>query len=205
VSARRRLRLVSAALLAGLAAWQLGGWAWMTGKAFLAQEVLLPHAFERALAGEGAPRPWPWADITPVARLEVPSRGIDRIVLDGVSGQALAFGPGLVPGAPEPGTAGGTVILAGHRDSDFAFLQELVPGERVYVTGLSGIRRGWEVAGAEVVPAAASGLDPARGGGELALVTCFPFDAIGAHSSERYLVLARPLGPVALADAGPAP
>ena len=84
------------ALLASIGFWELGHGAWIHAKAWLAQ-LLLQRAWERTLRGEAAAKPWPWADTWPVARLRVPAHGVDLIVLSGVSGRTLAFGPGHAP------------------------------------------------------------------------------------------------------------
>src|SRR5512134_469774 len=111
--------LVLAGVAIGL--WQVGQGGWIYAKALLAQHML-QHAWARTLAGEREVRPWPWADTWPVARLRVPVHGIDLIVLDGVSGRTLAFGPGHAGGSAPPG-APGTAIISGHRDTHFRFLQ----------------------------------------------------------------------------------
>src|SRR5438034_7014569 len=114
-----------------LGAWQLGQGAWIHVKARLAQ-VLLQRAWARTLAGERQAKPWPWADTWPVARLRAPGHGVDLIVLSGVSGRTLAFGPGHADGTATPGDAG-TAVVTGHRDTHFAFLRRLRPGEAVVV------------------------------------------------------------------------
>ena len=73
-------------------------------------------------AGENGVRPWPWADITPVAVLEVPRLGERSIVLEGASGQAMAFGPGHMINTPPIG-ARGTAVVAAHRDTQFRYLR----------------------------------------------------------------------------------
>ncbi len=119
---------LGAVLLA--AAVALGGdGLWLHAKAVLAQ-ALLAHAWSAAEAGDARPRPWPWADTWPVARLEVPRLGIEEIVLAGASGRVLAFAPGHVDGTPLPGEPG-NAILAGHRDTTFRFLERLRPGDRI--------------------------------------------------------------------------
>ena len=89
-------------------------------------EHLLQRAWSRTLAGETGVKPWPWADTWPVARLLVPSQHIDQIVLEGAYGRTLAFGPGHVESA-EPVDSAGNIILTGHRDTHFRFLQWLKP------------------------------------------------------------------------------
>ena len=98
--------------------------------------VLIEHALERTLA-DGRPRaPWAWADFHPVARLRVPL-GLDQPVLSGATGATLAFGLGRVSGHRD------WPVLAGHRDTWAAFLQDLRVGDRVVLEGCgeSGLPR----------------------------------------------------------------
>src|SRR5215831_17387222 len=122
-----RIWLAALALLLAVGAWQAGRGAWIQAKAVLAQ-VLIARAWSRTLAGETQVRPWPWADTWPVAHLSVPRLGIDRYVLEGADGSAMAFGPGHAGGTARPGTAGNSVI-GGHRDTHLAFLREVKPGD----------------------------------------------------------------------------
>src|SRR5580765_3029495 len=87
--------------------------AYIPAKAALAQ-VLLEWAWARAQEGEGDTKPWRWADIAPVAEIAVPRLRTREIVLEGVSGQAMAFGPGHMPNTPAIGTTG-TSVVAAHR------------------------------------------------------------------------------------------
>jgi sortase A len=109
--------------------WQTGEGLWIHAKAKLAQ-VLLERAWTRAVAGDPAPKPWPWADTRPVARLRVIRYGIDLIVLANASGRTLAFGPAYLSSTAQPGKKG-TTILTGHRDTHFAFLPRLQPTDEV--------------------------------------------------------------------------
>jgi sortase A len=112
-----------------LALWQLAAGAWIPAKAWLAQQ-LIERAWAEAMAsGKPAP-PWPWADTTPVARLVVPSLGVDEIVLEHATGRSLAFGPGHLDGSAMPGDAG-LAIVSGHRDTSFRFLADLKIGADV--------------------------------------------------------------------------
>ncbi|KAB1073588.1 class GN sortase [Methylobacterium planeticum] len=150
--------------------------AWIPLKATLAQ-ALLERAFARTLA-EGRPvRPWPSADTEPVARLSLVGRSF--VALRGGSGQALAFGPGHLDGTPEPGEPG-TAVFAAHRDTQFAVLGQLGPGDAVGVTRRDGRRLRFRVTGARIAPWDASGIDPQAPGRHLALVTCWPLDGFAA-------------------------
>ncbi len=165
--------------------------AWIPAKAALAQ-VLLERAFARTLTEGRSARPWPWADTEPVARLTVAGRSF--VVLRGGSGQALAFGPGHLDGTPEAG-APGTAIIAAHRDTQFAVLGQLGPGDSVTVTGHDGRTRRFRVTGTRVARWDASGIDPQAPGRHLDLVTCWPLEAL--QSGPLRLIVETELDPEA--------
>jgi sortase A len=174
-------------LLVAFAAWQLGGAVWIHTKAVLAQH-LIASAWSGA-KGDGARRPWPWADTRPVARLAVPSRGLSLYVLSETSGRSLAFGPGHLVGTALPGTAGNSVIVA-HRDTHFAFLRDLRENEEITVEDVRGRITHYRVREAAVVDKHDTRLlDPADSP-QLTLITCWPFDAVRPGSAERYVVIA---------------
>ena len=164
--------------------------AWIHAKAALAQ-VLLERAWAHSNHGRRMQRPWPWADIAPLARLSVPRLRQELIVLDGDSGQALAFGPGWTPGSARPGTAGLTVISA-HRDTQFGFLKALRPGDRLHLDGPAG-GSDYQVEGSRIIDSRRHGLPTADAMDGLWLVTCYPFDAIAPGGPLRYVVQARRL------------
>jgi sortase A len=186
VRARRGL-VTAAVVLAAAGAWQLAEAAWIPLKARLAQH-LLHRAWTRAQAGEAEARPWPWADTWAVARLRVPAHGVDHIVLAGVSGRTLAFGPGHVATTPLPG-APGTAILGGHRDTHFRFLERLRPGDEIVVEVPGRPPARFAVAAARVVDARTAIVASAAPAAALALVTCYPFDAIVPGGPLRYVVI----------------
>ncbi len=114
-------------MLAAVGLLFCGKGAWIHGKALLAQ-LLLQQAWEQTRSGNVQVKPWPWADIWPVARLRMEKYNRDLIVLAGQSGQALAFGPGMLSTGAAPGQPG-TCILAAHRDSHFKFLRKVETGD----------------------------------------------------------------------------
>jgi sortase A len=187
---KRRVVLGIAGLLFALGGWQAGAAIWIHAKAVLAQ-VLIKQAWAEAQDGQGPARPWPWADTTPVARLEVPALGIDEIVLAGASGRTLAFGPGHMDGTPLPGAPGLSVISA-HRDTHFSFLRELVPGQVITLTDATKTEHRFRVTEARVVDSARAALAVEGDTPRLALVTCYPFDAIRPGGPLRYIVFADP-------------
>ena len=188
---KRTSWLKSLALTFGVAgAACIGGGLYIPAKAALAQ-FLLERAWAKTQAGESSVKPWSWADISPVAEIEIPRLHRRAIVLEGASGEAMAFGPGHMPNTPMIGGAG-TAIIAAHRDTQFRFLGDLKPGDAISATTAEGRRSSYRVVAMRVVRADASGLDPMdKGptGSRLALVTCYPFSGV-LHSPLRYVVVA---------------
>ncbi|MFC5436408.1 class GN sortase [Rhodanobacter umsongensis] len=181
----RHLMVAALALAAGLGLSA----GWIHAKAALAQ-VLLERAWAHSDHGRRMQRPWPWADIAPLARLSVPRLQRNLIVLDGDSGQALAFGPGWTPGSARPGAASGLTVISAHRDTQFGFLKALRAGDRLRLDGPAGASE-YQVESSRVIDSRQHGLPPADSEDGLWLVTCYPFDATVPGGPLRYVVKAR--------------
>jgi sortase A len=180
-------------LLLALAGFALfGHGAYIHAKALLAQ-VLLERAFSESIASGHAVKPWSWADTWPVARIEVQRIHASAIVLAGSSGQALAFGPGHVELTPDAGERG-VAVYSAHRDTHFRFLRDVAIGDEIDVTRSDGRRFRYRADSAAVVRFDASGIDPLTDRYELALSTCWPFDAL-TPGPERYVLHAIMIGP----------
>ncbi len=161
---------------------------WLRAKALLAQ-YLLRQAWEETVRTGVAIKPWPGADSWPVARLRVARLGIDRIVLEGDSGEVLAFGPGHLTGSAVPGGQG-NCVLSGHRDTSFTFLKELRPGDTVSIQATDGSNYDFLVTSSHVRKN--QGLYLERSDSPwLTLITCYPFDAVRPGTDRRYVVFAR--------------
>ena len=183
----RGLGRVLAVLIAAAALINLGSGGYILAKAQVAQ-WLLASAWDRTLAGETQVRPWPWADTWPVARLDLGPKGGRVLVLAGASGRTLAFGPGHLGSTPLPG-AGGNSAIAGHRDTHFAALADLAPGDRLWVE-IPGRTLGYRVTETRVVDQAEVGVLADRGHEGLTLITCYPFDALIPGGPLRFVVFA---------------
>lgn len=169
----------------------LGDGAYIHAKAWLAQ-VLLERAFERSVATGEAVKPWSWADTWPVARIEVKRIGASAIVLEGTSGQALAFGPGHVHQTADAGERG-IAVYAAHRDTHFRFLRNVAIGDVIDVTRRDGQHFRYRADASAVVRFDASGIEATTQGYELILATCWPFDAV-TPGPERYILHATLIG-----------
>jgi sortase A len=112
-----------------------------------------------------------------MARLEIPSVGIDSYVVSGVRPSDLKKGPGHYPTTPHPGQLGNSAI-AGHRTTygqPFFRLGEVETGDEIIVTTVQG-RFVYRVTGSEIVPPSRSDViattDPTVA--RLTLTTCHP-------------------------------
>ncbi len=176
---------VSALVLASAGGGLLAEQAWLTAKARFA-EVLIRRAFAIHL-GDGAPHhPWSWADMHPLAQIEVPRLGVLRTVLTGASGSSMAFGPGHIDGTAAP-NASGNCALAGHRDGSFAFLNDLRMGDRLTLRTHAGSVR-CEVQDLLVADMRAVNLLQPTEDPRLTLITCYPFHGL-SRSDLRYVVV----------------
>lgn len=132
-------------------------------------------------------KPWWWADFNPIARLSWQSHAV--FVLSSTSGQALAFGPGHLPASAQPGTSG-RVIIAGHNDSHFAFLEQLQSGDKLSLENAHGTEKAYKITRITIVDSSHSKLLNS-GQDELLLVTCYPFRSLLPDTQLRLVVSAR--------------
>lgn len=123
-----------------------------------------------------------------VGRVTIARLGIHTTVREGASARILSIAAGHIPGTSYPGEAG-NVGIAAHRDTLFRALRhvriadriELETGGRIYV---------YQVDNVQIVEPTRTDVLEARGVPELTLVTCYPFDALGA-APKRFIVKAR--------------
>ena len=184
LSRRGVLNTVSVLLIAASLVF-FGQSIWIFAKAQLAQ-VLLERAFMQTILTGKPVKAWSWADTYPVARIKINRINAEAIVLQGSSGEAMAFGPALVNETSRPGTRG-TSVMAAHRDTHFSFLKNVKIGDLIEVTRDDGLVFNYHATNMRVVDWNKSGIDAHEAGFHLVLATCFPFDAI-THGPQRYVV-----------------
>ncbi len=188
---RRYLHVAAAGLLGGVGLLLVGQGAYIKAKAVVAQ-VLLEQAFAQTIETGRAIKPWSWADTWPVARVSISRLEQSAIVLEGGSGQALAFGPGRLAGSAVAGRAG-TTVYAAHRDTHFAFLADVRIGDEIVVTRADGQDVTFRVSATSIVKWDRTGIDLQARGSHLVLATCWPFGA-RTMGPDRYLVHAEVSG-----------
>lgn len=159
---------------------------YMLAKAELAQ-LLIMRAW---VSSENQTKPWPWADTRPVAKLVIERLDMEAWVLNGATGNVLAFAPGMASGSSGAGNRGVTMI-GGHRDTHFKPLQHLEQGD---VIDLQGLDRHWHryaVSSITVADARTESITSDTDESTLLLVTCYPFDALSSGGPLRYVVEAK--------------
>ncbi|THB72127.1 MAG: class GN sortase [Gammaproteobacteria bacterium] len=163
-------------------------------KAELAQEFIedaWQETLEKAKAGiEDKVKPWSWADTWPVARMQMAKHDIDLYVLNGTTGNALAFGPGYMNGSSQPGYPG-AMVIGGHRDTHFSFLKDVKIGEQFSMQTKTGEVFNYRIISMDIVDVTrdklvVDGFDDSL----VKLVTCYPFDAVNPGGPQRYVVTA---------------
>jgi sortase A len=174
-------------IVAGCGSISLGYGVFIKCKAIVAEQ-LLRGAWSQIIEGKKFVKPWPWADTSAFARLQVPALGVDLIVLEGGTGRTLAFGPGHIDGSAQPGAPGNCSII-GHRDTSFHFLADMSVGDMVYVVSRSNVKFKYMVIATKVVTDRDSRVTAFTDLRTLTLITCYPFDS-PFPGNERYIVRA---------------
>ena len=155
-------------------------------KAQVAQ-ILLKHAWQQSLKnGEGV-QPWPSFDGRPIFKLEIAKHHIKQIVLDGTSGQSLAFGPAFHQESFLPSSNKITAISS-HRDSHGEYIKNLEIGD---ILKLQDLDKNWHTYKIEeflIVNVKDAVTINKRN--RLLLITCYPFDALLSGTPLRYIVSA---------------
>ena len=156
-------------------------------KAVVAQHLIAQSWNTQQSTDASLAKPWWWADFSPIARLSWQSKEV--FVLSSTSGQALAFGPGHLPASAQPGTSG-RVIIAGHNDSHFAFLEQLQSGDELSLENAHGTEKAYKITSITIVDSSHYTLLNS-GQDELLLVTCYPFRSLLPDTPLRLVVSAR--------------
>lgn len=174
-------------------------------------QYLLNEAWDVTLEKGTINKPWPWADTWPVAKISIPSQNKSMIVLDGVSGEAMAFGPARLSGravnrissidgagrqtnlVEKAGTESRVVVIGGHRDTHLAFLQDMEKGQEFVLQTVEGHRQAYRWTRHVIANADTDILSINAGQSGLVLITCYPFNATQTGGSLRFIVIAEPV------------
>jgi sortase A len=181
-------------LLLAIAVLSLGWYAFVSissahEQAALASELEQMHVKSSASPVEPAARALR-ARLAPrsvIGRIDVPRLKLTALAREGADIQTLRASIGHVPDTALPDDIG-NATFAGHRDTVFRSLGGVQKGDEIVVTTASGMYQYIVTATLIVAPTETSILAPTKGH-SLTLVTCYPFDYIGA-APERFIVRA---------------
>lgn len=148
---------------------------YISAKAMLAQQ-LLQHAWNTSIESGVGAKPWSWADVNTTARLNLPSINASFIVLSDASGEAMAFGPGLVAGNPLNAKTE-SLAIGGHRDTHLAFLEHMAINTPIELQAMDGTTHRYRLLDKQIVDSSKMSLAIATDKPGLVLITCYPFNA----------------------------
>lgn len=137
-------------------------------------------------------KPWPWADTFPIAELAFSRLDKNIVVLNGGDPTTLAFSAGAVAPFNQTNVAK-PFVVAGHNDSHFSFLQDIMMKDFIALTDVNGRKQLYQVESIDIVDASAGYLSLPTDAANLILITCYPFKSINNQSNERYVITATPL------------
>ena len=177
--------MLTASLISG------GQSVWISGKAVVAQ-WLLNNAWQRSVSTQTPGKAWPWADTAPVARLSIPSLGESFIVLSNASGEALAFGPGLVAGNPDK-LSEQAIAIGGHRDTHLSILEAVAPGTRIWLQNIQGQSQQYQINQHQIIDSRTQSVALNQSQAGLVLITCYPFNAATVGGPLRLVLTADPV------------
>lgn len=124
-----------------------------------------------------------------IGRVEVPRLGLSAIVREGVDSSTLRTAVGHMPSTPLPGQPGNSA-LAAHRDTLFRELRNIRKDDRITIETVDGTYN-YVVESLKIVnPSDVGVLKASSGDRLLTLITCYPFNYIGA-APNRFIVRAR--------------
>ena len=158
-------------------------------KARVAQ-VLLQHAWNKTLQTGKYYQPWPSFDGKPILLLEIPSHNISQIVLNGTSGQSLAFGPSFHEESFLPHERKITIISS-HRDSHGVYIKKLQLGEEIKLQDQYKKWHSYIIDDFFIINVQEEKITMENNDQHLLLVTCYPFNAIRSGTPYRYVVSAK--------------
>jgi sortase A len=122
-----------------------------------------------------------------IGALSIPKVALSAIVLHGSDTQTLRHAPGHLENTALPGEAG-NVVIAGHRDSFFRGLSEVIVGDDIFIDTADGHLH-YRVTSTAAVNAHDLSVLAPTDEATLTLITCYPFWVLGP-APDRFVVRA---------------
>lgn len=165
---------------------------WLPAKAWLSQQ-LISHSWHQTINSTQKIKPWPWADTYPIAELSFERLNKRLVVLNGGDPTTLAFSAGAIAPFNQIRSTQ-PFVVAGHRDSHFAFLNEVLINDIISLADKQGQSLLYQVEAIDIVNASSGKLPIVTNESPLVLITCYPFintTNIVSESNERYVITAK--------------
>jgi len=169
---------------------------WLPIKGWLSEQ-LISYSWHQTIGLQQKTKPWPWADTYPIAELSFERLNKQVVVLNGGDPTTLAFSAGAI--APfNQARSTQAFVVAGHRDSHFSFLDEVVMNDIISLADKHGQSQLYQVESIDIVDASTGELPILADDSQLILITCYPFtntrnigNVAGSDSNERYVITAK--------------
>jgi len=127
----------------------------------------------------------------PVGKLEIRRIGVTGFVEEGVDSKTLKNAIGMALSSARPGEPG-NVVLAAHRDTFFAGLQNAETGDIIMLSTTDGKKHRYRISKMFVVnPSENWVMNSSPKKRMLTLITCYPFRYVG-KAPQRFIVQAVP-------------
>lgn len=169
---------------------------WLPIKGWLSEQ-LISYSWHQTIGLQQKTKPWPWADTYPIAELSFERLNKQVVVLNGGDPTTLAFSAGAIAPFNQARRAQ-PFVVAGHRDSHFSFLDEVVMNDIISLADKHGQSQLYQVEAIDIVDASTGELPVLADDSQLILITCYPFtntrniaNVAGSNSNERYVITAR--------------
>ena len=157
-------------------------------KAIIGQHYL-EVAWKESLNNNKLSKPWKSADFYMIGELRVPKLKVSRVILNSVSGEAMAWSIGRVTNLGNA-IEKQPIILAGHRDSHMQFMSELNVGDKIELMMSDGLLRLYNISEAQINQMATLDVSlPKFTNNSLILTTCWPFNSVSS-GTQRYILIA---------------
>ena len=158
-------------------------------KAIIGQHYL-EVAWKESLKNNKLSKPWKSADFYMIGELTVPKLKISRVILNSVSGEALAWSIGRVTSIISS-AKNGPIILAGHRDSHMQFMSKLNIGDKIELMMTDGVLKTYEISKLDITDKPELKISNISiNHDSLILTTCWPFNA-SKSGPQRYIIMAK--------------
>ena len=114
---------------------------------------------------------------------------ISWIILAGMTGRTMAFGPGWLEHSAKPNHVGNTIISA-HNDSHFAILENVNIGDTFVLEDQHSRKQVYQIHSMKIVDESDSSVYQYSERKMLTLITCYPFTITNSNKNKRLVVTA---------------